>query len=47
VYAVDGDKITFIHQNFGSRMVTLLTLDMTTRTSGVHSTYRPVPRDRE
>lgn len=47
VYAVDGDKTTFIHQNFGSHMVTLLTLDMTTRSSGNFTTYRPVSRDRE
>jgi hypothetical protein len=45
VYAVDGDKTTFIHQNFGSRMVTLLTLDMTSRTSGTYTTYRPVARE--
>lgn len=45
VYAVDGNKITFIHQNFGSRMVTLLSLDMTTRTSGSYTDYRPLPKD--
>ncbi|MBI5757294.1 MAG: CHAP domain-containing protein [Planctomycetales bacterium] len=47
IYAVEGNKLTFIHQNFGTRTVTLLTLDMTTRTSGSSLTYRPQPRESE
>jgi hypothetical protein len=47
IYAVEGNKLTFIHQNFGTRTVTLLTLDMTTHTSGSSLTYRPQPRESE
>lgn len=44
IYAVDGTKLTFIHQNFGSKNVTLLTLDMMTLASGNYTTFRPQPR---
>jgi hypothetical protein len=44
VSGVQGSKVSILHQNFGKKIVTKLTIDFKNMTKGKVWTWRPVPR---
>lgn len=45
VYAINGDQVFVLHQNFGQKIVTVLDINFDNMTSGSVQAYRAVPKD--